>query len=85
MHKIGKCHRYFHGLPAWIKKGKIENDFAGHMISYIQELNDTWCHSKKVYCKKNGEEPNTYENEIFFFCKADCLSKMPQAIQSRYF
>lgn len=52
MHKIGKCHRHFHGLPAWTKKGKIENDFAGHMISYIQELNDTWCHSKKIYCKK---------------------------------
>ena len=52
VHKIDRCHRHFCQPPAWTKKGKIENDFAGHMISYIQELNDTWCHSEKVYCKK---------------------------------
>ena len=82
--KTGKCHRHFHCLAAWTKKEKIENGFAGHVISYIQQQNDTWCHSEKLYCKKR-EELSTYENEIFFFCKADCLPKMSQAVQSGYF
>lgn len=36
----------------WCQEGKIENDFAMHVISYNHKQNDTCCHFQNVYCEK---------------------------------